>query len=332
MSGKSDRDKNPWIHLDSHDTLFTMSPSRNLVLLAAVLLVLSPACREEQKPRDHEKDLGLKIIPAGEKPARAPGPKGAMIEMDNQEVKILLIRPGDPADESGFKAGDVLLAADGREITSEDKLEAVLESAKSKKIFFEVRRGQQIYTLPLATRDPGWMVLSGDTFKGFLLTRIQSNRKVKKKLPGQPAPSVNLPTFSGPRFDLKALTGKPVALIFWGTFSEPCYAHMQALYKACRAGKRQNLNCVAVNTMELFTAVGKTAAYQQEMVRVRKNLWPDHPIPIDLFMESERTFGVDKIPTLILVDSEGKIKARLDGPQADCVTAYAQAVGNLAGQ
>jgi cytochrome c biogenesis protein CcmG/thiol:disulfide interchange protein DsbE len=306
-----------------------MNPRQNPAVLLAVFLAASwPACREEEKPRDHKEDLGLKIIPAGEKPARAPGPKGAMIEMDNQEVKILLVRPGDPADEAGFQAGDVLLAADGREITSEDELDAALESAKSKKIFFEVRRGRQIYTLPLATRDPGWIVLSGDTFKGFLLTRIQSNRKVEKKLPGQPAPVMNLPTFSGPRFDLKSLAGKPAALFFWGTFSEPCYAHMQALNKACESG----LACVAVNTMELFTAVSKTAAYQQEMLRVRKNLWPSRPIPVDLFMESERTFGVDKIPTLILLDPQGKIQTRLDGPQTDPVAAYARAVEHVLGQ
>ena len=67
---------------------------RKLAVLTLVLL-LCPACRKEEKPRDHKEGLGLKIIPAGEKPARAPGPKGAMIEMETQEVKILLIRPDD---------------------------------------------------------------------------------------------------------------------------------------------------------------------------------------------------------------------------------------------
>jgi len=300
---------------------------RKLAVLTAVLL-LCPACQKEEKPRDHKEDLGLKIIPAGEKPARAPGPKGAMIEMETQEVKVLLVRPGDPADEAGFKAGDVLLAADGREITSEDDLAKVLQSARDKKMFFEVRRGRQIYTLPLSTTDPGWLVLSGDTFKGFLLTRIQSNRKVKKPPPGKPAPALRLPTFSGPRFDLKKLAGKPVALIFWGTFSEPCYAALQALDKTCNDA----LACVAVNTMELFTAVSKTAAYQKEMLRVRKNLWPANPIPIDLFMESERSFGVEKLPTLVLIDAEGKIQTRLDGPQPDPVEAYSSAVKNLLGK
>jgi thiol-disulfide isomerase/thioredoxin len=169
------------------------------------------------------------------------------------------------------------------------------------------------------------MVLSGDTFKGFLLTRIQSNRKVKKLPPGKPAPAMRLPTLSGPRFDLKALSGKPAALIFWGTFSEPCYAHLQALDKTCG----DKLACVAVNTMELFTAVSKTADYQKEMTRVRKNLWPKNPIPIDLFMESERSFGIEKIPTLLLVDEKGKIHTRLDGPQPDPVEAYSQAVKSL---
>ena len=299
---------------------------RKLAVLTIVLLFF-PACQKEEKPRDHKKDLGLKIIPAGEKPARAPGPKGSMIEMETEEVKILLVRPGDPADEAGFLAGDVLLAADGREITSEDELAGVLDSAGDKKIFFEVRRGRQIYTLALSTPDPGWMVLSGDTFKGFLLTRIQSNRKVKKLPPGKPAPAMRLPTFSGPRFDLNKLAGKPAALIFWGTFSEPCYAHMQALDKTC--GK--NLACVAVNTMELFTAVSKTADYQKEMLRVRKNLWPKNPIPVDLFMESERSFGIEKLPTLVLVNEKGKIHSRLDGPQPDPVKAYSEAVKSLLG-
>lgn len=301
---------------------------RNLAALSVLLALFWSACRKEEKPRDHQKDLGLKIIPAGEKPARAPGPKGAMIEMDNREVKILLVRPGGPADEAGFKAGDVLLAADGREISSEDDLAAVLESLKDQKIFFEVRRVRQIYTLPLSSRKPGWVVLSGDTFKGFLLTRIQSNRKVDKKLPGDPVPAMNLPTLSGPHFDLQALAGKPAALIFWGTFSEPCYAHLQALEKACGTG----LACIAVNTMELFTAVSKTAAYQQEMLRVRKNLWPSGPIPIDLFMESERTLGIDQLPTLLLISADGKIHTRLDGPQADPVEAYSRAVRDLLAQ
>jgi len=299
---------------------------RKLAVLTTVLL-LCPACQKEEAPRDHKQDLGLKIIPAGEKPARAPGPKGAMIEMDTREVKVLLVRPGDPAQEAGFEAGDVLLAADGREIASEDDLAKVLEAAGDKKIFFEVRRGRQIYTLPLSTPDPGWVVLSGDTFKGFLLTRIQSNRKVKKPSPGKPAPALRLPTFSGPRFDLRKLLGKPAALIFWGTFSEPCYAHLQALEKTCGDA----LVCVAVNTMELFTAVSKTAAYQKEMLRVRKNLWPQNPIPIDLFMQSERSFGVEKLPTLILVDGKGKIHSRLDGPQPDPVEAYSRAVKTLLG-
>ena len=293
-----------------------------------IVLLFCPACQKEEKPRDHKEGLGLKIIPAGEKPARAPGPKGAMIEMETQEVKVLLIRPGDPADEAGFKAGDVLLAADGREITSEDDLAGLLQSAKDKKLFFEVRRGRQIYTLPLSTTDPGWLVLSGDTFKGFLLTRIQSNRKVKKPPPGKPAPALRLPTFSGPRFDLRKFMGKPAALIFWGTFSEPCYAHLQALDKTCGGA----LACVAVNTMELFTAVSKTADYQKEMLRVRKNLWPANPIPIDLFMESERSFGVEKLPTLILIDEKGNIHSRLDGPQPDPVEAYSRAVRTLLGK
>jgi membrane-associated protease RseP (regulator of RpoE activity) len=282
--------------------------------LLVVILVVSSCEKKDPQPEDRSKDLGLKVIPAGEKPARAPGPKGSMIEMSTTEVKVILVQPGGHAEESGFMANDVIVAADGKEVASEDDLNAVLKAANGKKIILEVRRGRKLYTLPLANPEPGWMILSGDTFKGFLLTRVQSTPKVADLGPGDKMPKLALPTFAGARFDRKSLQGRPAALMFWGTFSEPCYAHLQALGKACNKAKDSDLACVAIDTMELFTAVGKTANYQTEMTKVHDTIWTGRPIPIDLFMEAERKFGVTKLPTLMLVGRDGKIQSRYDGP------------------
>jgi thiol-disulfide isomerase/thioredoxin len=285
------------------------------------LLLYFSACQEEPRAGQTEplskEDLGLKVIRAGDKPARAPGPKGTMVDLGNEEVKILYVAPGGPADDAGFQAGDIILAVDGRDIASEDDLAAALKTAAGKKVFFELRHDRALLTLALQTEDPRWLVISGDSFKGFLITRMQSEAKVKELSVGQKAGALKLPASTGDTFDLAALQGQPVALMFWGTFFEPSYAHLQALQKVCARPSSKGLRCVAVDTMELFTAVQRSAEFQAELQRVRREIWPEGAIPIDLFMESERLFGIKKLPTLVLLDKDGVVKARFDGPLKD---------------
>ena len=295
-----------------------MNTGLRLLLAAAFALVAGACEKEKPKPLPMEKvGTGLKVVPTGADPTKAPGPKGVMINMDSDEVRILLVDPKGAAAEAGFAPGDRILAGGGVDLASEDDLSAALTKAGTEKVFFEVRSGKQVLTLPLSTSNPGWLVLSGDTFKGFLLTRIQSGAKAAKAISSGPAPELILPTFSGERLSLKSLRGHPVALLFWGTFSEPSYAHLQAFDKICKQYAPRGLRCMAVDTMELFTAVGKTREYANEMVKVRKEIYPTGIITIDLFMESERQYGVSKLPTLVLVDKKGKIVGRHDGPLKD---------------
>ena len=62
------------------------------------------------------------------------------------------------------------------------------------------------------------------------------------------------------------------------------------------------------------TAVGKTASYQTEMAKVHGTIWARGPIPVDLFMEGERKFGITKLPALLLIGRDGKLHSRYDGP------------------
>lgn len=314
-----------------------MGPLRRMAAaccLAPVLLwCWCAGCERDPRPAPEtksEQDLGLKMIPTGEKPARAPGSKGTMIHMPSEEVRIILVPPASDADHAGFRAADVILAAGGREIASEDALAAAMRESKKEIVFYEVRRGHKLLTLGMASRNPGWLVLSGDTFKGFLLTRIQSERRRPDRPPGTRAGSLSLPAFGGPSFRLASLRGRPAALMFWGTFSEPCYVHLQALDKACRAAG-DRIACVAIDTMELFTAVSKTGAYQTEMEEVRRGVWPEGPMPVDLFMKAERVFGIHQLPTLVLLDEEGVITHRHDGPFANPVEAVPALVRSVVG-
>ncbi|HUU02343.1 MAG TPA: redoxin domain-containing protein [Myxococcota bacterium] len=299
-----------------------------LILMAAALL--SNCKKDEPAGSGHSSNLGIKVIPTGQKPARAPGSKGTMLEMGTEEVRILLVKPGGQAENNSYWAGDVIVAADGKKIASEDDLHGAIAAAGERRIFLEVQRDGKLYTLPLSTPDPGWLVLSGDTFKGFLLTRLQSAHKEKCLEVGSSAPELKLPAFSGPDFVLSSLRGRPVALLFWGTFSGPCYSQFQALAKACRQAGG-DLACVAIDTMELFTAVGKTEKYQAEMKRVWRDIWNKGIMPIDIFLESERLFGVHKLPLLLLIDRQGVIRARLQGPLENPTDETTEAIQQLLG-
>ncbi|NMB75252.1 MAG: PDZ domain-containing protein [Myxococcales bacterium] len=308
----------------------------------AALLVCAAlsACRTEEKPASQapspapatvpaspNPDLGIKIVKAGDNPARAPGPKGIMVDMGMTEVRVLLLNPAGAAAEAGFAPGDVILAADGKDVDSEEALQRILQDAAGRELVYEVRHGEELLTLRMATRDPGWLVLSGDTFRGFLISRLQQKSMDAELPPGKHAPELELPGFDHDVFRLSALRERPAALIFFGTFSEPCYAHLQELSKVCRA--RPELACAAVDTMEIFTAVGKTAAFAKELLRVRKEMWPELPLGVDLFSEGERRFGVRRLPAILLLRAGGQVAERFDGPLADPPAQLRGAVARL---
>lgn len=301
-----------------------------LIGLSWAALVCAAGCTEPTspiQPLEEPAGTGLKVVPTGHSPAKAPGPKGVMIDMPSSEVRVLLVDPDGPAAEAGFAPGDRLLAADGQDLTSEDDLARALEQAARKKIFFEVRSKDRVLTLKLNTDQPGWIVLSGDSYKGFLLTRIQSGAKRAKPLAAGPAPQLQLPGYDGPMVDLRSLRGHPVAILFWGTFSEPSYAHLQAFSEVCKRYAPRGLKCLAVDTMELFTAVSKTIGYATEVAKVRREFYPSGPLGVDLFMASERLYGVTKLPSLVLVDAAGNIAGRHEGPLADPFEQMATAMG-----
>jgi thiol-disulfide isomerase/thioredoxin len=303
--------------------------TRLSLLIASACLVWTCQDPEPVVPARQPAGTGFKVVPAGASPARAAGPKGVMIDMDNDELRVILVNPKGPAADAGFAPGDRILAGDGQDLTNEDDLNKLLAKTAGRKIYFEVRSGQQILTLPLQDPQPGWLVLSGDSFKGYLLTRIQAGSKIPKPVQSGPAPELQLPGYDGPRVSLRALRPHPVAILFWGTFSEPSYAHLQAFAQVCKQYAPRGLRCLAIDTLELFTAVGKTAEYAAEMDKVRREIYPVGTLAVDLFMESERQYGVTRLPTLVLIDSQGQIAGRQDGPLADPFRELPDALGPI---
>lgn len=288
------------------------------------------ACNNEREPRPL-RQTGIKIVPAGAKTARAPGVKGTIIDMPTHEVRVVLVRPDGAAARAGFHAGDVIRAVAGKEVANEEEVEQRLRGSDAGPLIFEVQRDNLLETLTLnEAADPGWLLLSGDTFKGFLLTRLRSSQARRRVAGGEPFPWLHLPGFLGPDINSRSWRGRPVALLFFTTFSEPCYALLQALWQSCLQARHRGwqLLCAAVDTLELFTAVKRTKQFQAELEKVRVDLWPREPLGVDLFMRAEQLLGVEKVPVLFLLDEKGRVISRLDSADLS-VPALGEALARL---
>jgi len=116
---------------------------------------------------------------------------------------------------------------------------------------------------------------------------------------GKPAPDFALDAMDHTRIRLRDLRGKVVALSFWATWCAPCIAELPALERLAGRYGGQGLVVLAVDVAEPREDI-------EALLRVRKI---DLPILLDDGRVSER-YRVDSLPTLVLVDRQGVVRAR----------------------
>ncbi len=131
---------------------------------------------------------------------------------------------------------------------------------------------------------------------------------------GQAAPDFNLPVLHTPgvaaqdhgkaRLALADLKGSPVLLDFWATWCGPCAMQTPILDRVAKRHKDKGLRVVGVNV------VGddpEAAAKYAE----KKGL--SYEIVVDEGGLAQREYGVNRLPSLILIDREGRILRRMSG-------------------
>jgi thiol-disulfide isomerase/thioredoxin len=108
-------------------------------------------------------------------------------------------------------------------------------------------------------------------------------------------------TIDGQPFRLSSLRGKPVVLHYWATWCEPCKQDMKLLRRLQASYQRAGLQLVGVN-------VDITREMASDFLRANPLPWTQ------LFeegaLESSRlakAFGVQTLPTMMLVDQDGKV-------------------------
>jgi cytochrome c biogenesis protein CcmG, thiol:disulfide interchange protein DsbE len=121
-----------------------------------------------------------------------------------------------------------------------------------------------------------------------------------KQMVGKAAPDVKLPVLGGATLGLDALRGKVVILDFWATWCEPCRRQMPSIAKLHRELAGQDAVVLGVNDDE---SPEKARAYIAEQKLDWTHLY-DGPAG-----QARKAFEVTAIPTIIVLDREGKIAA-----------------------
>ena len=136
----------------------------------------------------------------------------------------------------------------------------------------------------------------------FLGITILPRFFVKNALVGQEAPDFSLAVVTnaeGDRIRLRDLKGHPVLLDFWATWCEPCQIVAPILDRVSRKHRERGLVVVGVNTSD---RPGLAPIFAR-----KKGL--SYPIVYDSDDEVARRYGVNNLPTLVVINAAGNVVA-----------------------
>lgn len=121
------------------------------------------------------------------------------------------------------------------------------------------------------------------------------------RMAGKPAPAFTLPVAHNgepdARMSLEDLKGKPVLIDFWASWCGPCAMQAPILDRIAKRYDDQGLVVLGVNVDDEAAVARAYAA--------RKGI--TYPILVDESGAVQRSYGVDKLPSLVLVDRTGQV-------------------------
>lgn len=130
---------------------------------------------------------------------------------------------------------------------------------------------------------------------------VQEARQESLVADGTAVPSFRLQRYTGGTLELSSLRGKVVMLDFWATWCPPCVYEMPYLVKVAREYESKGLVFVAASRDE-----GDTAPYVVDAF-IKQRLPGLAPYAVYAPDEMAQVFQVQALPTLYLLDREGKV-------------------------
>lgn len=142
----------------------------------------------------------------------------------------------------------------------------------------------------------------------------QSLRKVSKRLEmiGEIL-DLQSQTIDDQRFAIESLRGKIVLIEFWGTRCKPCIADFPALKRIYAANKQRGFEIVSVCLNAAPTRI-RSFASQHQLPWIQ--LCDDKSASEECNQPLAERFGIQAVPTTLLVDTEGRVVAMAVRPLA----------------
>ncbi|MHB8874255.1 MAG: TlpA family protein disulfide reductase [Myxococcaceae bacterium] len=130
---------------------------------------------------------------------------------------------------------------------------------------------------------------------------VQEAKQLERLSEGNPAPAFSLEKFGGGTLSLEEQRGKVVMLDFWATWCKPCVVEMPSLVKLAGEFEGRGLVFVAANSDDESEQKAAVGIFVDQAVPGlgRHVVFADGPVSGD--------YGVETLPTLFLIDREGKI-------------------------
>ena len=126
--------------------------------------------------------------------------------------------------------------------------------------------------------------------------------------PPRPAPDFQVATRDGKPIHLADLKGRPVLINLWATWCGPCIAEMPSLDRLAAERAGTPLAVMAVSEDRKGEAAVGPFVDSHDVGKL--------PIFLDPKSEVAHAFGIEAIPTTILIDRQGREVGRLLGPAA----------------
>lgn len=124
---------------------------------------------------------------------------------------------------------------------------------------------------------------------------------------GQPAPDFTLPVAAngevGTRMRMADLKGRPILLDFWASWCGPCAMVAPVVDRVARRYEKKGLVVMGVNVDDTPEVIRLYAAKQGL----------GYPMVVDVNKQLSNRYGVKNLPSLVVIDREGNVRAFLTG-------------------
>jgi peroxiredoxin len=124
---------------------------------------------------------------------------------------------------------------------------------------------------------------------------------------GDQAPNFVLQDMDGNKHQLSDYEGQGVFLNFWGTWCKPCEKEMPYMEKQYSKYKDQGVQILAVNVGESDFLINKFVSEHGLTF----------PILVDEEKDVQHAYGIDPLPTTILINPEGKVEKVITGTMTE---------------